>query len=160
MLGTVIRETIGAMSEAKKLGWTVDFLGATPTNVLKVPALGKDVVEGLYAAGGFEIPYEGTATGKVKDWLDTYNQTFHMEPNSQAIGYCDVETFAFYANQAGKDLNGQKFLAALESGKEHRSIFGGPPTKFSPTNHLASTVIQVQQIQNGRWKILHDDLVY
>ncbi|HXW28554.1 MAG TPA: ABC transporter substrate-binding protein, partial [Xanthobacteraceae bacterium] len=50
VLGTVIRETIGAMNEAKKLGWTVDFLGATPTNVVEVPALGKDVVEGLYAA--------------------------------------------------------------------------------------------------------------
>jgi len=161
VLGTVIRETIGAMSEAKKLGWTVDFLGATPTDVLEVPALGKDAVEGLYAAGGFEIPYEDTATGKVKDWLVRYKQTFHMEPNSQAIiGYADIETFAFYANLAGRDLNGQKFLVALESGKEFRSIFGGPPTKFSPTNHLASTVIQVQQIQNGRWKVLHDGLVY
>ena len=30
LLGTVIRETIGAMSEAKKLGWDVTFLGATP----------------------------------------------------------------------------------------------------------------------------------
>jgi ABC-type branched-subunit amino acid transport system substrate-binding protein len=161
VLGTVIRETIGAMSEAKKLGWTVDFLGATPTNVLEVAALGKDVVEGLYAAGAFEIPYEDTATGKVKDWLDTYKRTFHMEPNSQAIiGYNAIETFAFYANLAGKDLNGQKFLAALESGKEYRSIFGGPSTKFSPTNHLASTVIQVQQIQNGRWRVLHDGLEY
>src|SRR3982074_3163340 len=35
LLGTVIRETIGAMSEARKLGWDVTFLGATPTNVLQ-----------------------------------------------------------------------------------------------------------------------------
>src|SRR3954471_14025101 len=60
LLGTVIRETIGAMSEAKKLGWDVTFLGATPTNVLEVPALGKEAVEGLYAAALFEIPYEDT----------------------------------------------------------------------------------------------------
>jgi branched-chain amino acid transport system substrate-binding protein len=51
VLGTVIRETIGAMTEAKKIGWTVDFLGAIPTNVLEVPALGKDVVEGLTLPG-------------------------------------------------------------------------------------------------------------
>src|SRR6516165_2136067 len=57
VLGTIIRETIGAMSEAKKLGWDVTFLGATPTNVLEVPTLGKDAVEGLYAASAFEIPY-------------------------------------------------------------------------------------------------------
>ncbi|WP_163047287.1 ABC transporter substrate-binding protein, partial [Acinetobacter nosocomialis] len=47
VLGTVIRETIGAMAEAKKLGWDVKFLGATPVNVLEVPQLGKEVVEGL-----------------------------------------------------------------------------------------------------------------
>ena len=74
VLGTVIRETIGAMSEAKKLGWDVTFLGATPTNVLEVPTLGKEAVEGLYAASGFEIPYEDTAKGKVKDWLANYKE--------------------------------------------------------------------------------------
>src|SRR5256885_6373585 len=41
----VIREPIGAMGEAKKLGWDVTFLGATPVNVLEVPALGKEAVE-------------------------------------------------------------------------------------------------------------------
>ena len=56
VLGTVIRETIGAMAEAKKLGWDVTFLGATPTNVLEVPTLGKEAVEGLYAAAGFRNP--------------------------------------------------------------------------------------------------------
>jgi len=161
VLATVIRETIGAMTEAKKIGWTVDFLGATPTNVLEVPLLGKDAVEGLYAAAGFEIPYEDTATGKVKEWIANYKKTFNMEPNSQAIiGYNAVETFAFFANLAGKDLTGAKLLAALESGKEYRDIFGSPPAKFSPTDHLASTVVQVQQIQNGRWKVLRDGLAF
>src|ERR1700709_694457 len=76
VLGTVIRETIGAMGEAKKIGWDVTFLGATPTNVLEVPTLGKEAVEGLYAASGFEIPYEDTAKGKVKDWLANYQKSF------------------------------------------------------------------------------------
>jgi branched-chain amino acid transport system substrate-binding protein len=161
LLGTVIRETIGAMTEAKKLGWTVDFLGATPTNVIEVPLLGKDVVEGLYAAGGIEIPYEDTAKGKVKDWLVNYKKMFGVDANTQAIiGYDAIQTFAFYANMAGKDLSGQKLLAALESGKEFQSMFGAPPAKFSPTNHLASTAIQVQQVQNGRWKVLQEGLEY
>src|SRR6184192_3956591 len=53
VLGTVIREPIGAMTEARKLGWDVTFLGATPTNVMGVPMLGKEAVEGLYAAAAF-----------------------------------------------------------------------------------------------------------
>src|SRR4051812_38758692 len=161
VLGTVIRETIGAMGEAKKLGWDVTFLGATPTNVLEVPALGKEAVEGLYAASGFEIPYEDTAKGKVKDWLVNYKKMFNTEANTQAIiGYNAVMTFAYYVNKAGKDLSGQKVLDSLESGDKFLDIFSSPPTKFSKTDHLANTVTQVQQIQNGRWVLVRDSLSF
>src|SRR5439155_1606837 len=161
VLGTVIRETIGAMSEAKKLGWDVTFLGATPTNVLEVPALGKEAVEGLYAASGFEIPYEDTAKGKVKDWLANYKKMFNTDANTQAIiGYNAVETFAYYANKAGKDLTGQKMLDALESGDKFLDIFNSPPTKFTKTDHLANTITQVQQIKNGRWVLVKDNLMF
>ena len=161
VLGTIIRETIGAMSEAKKLGWDVTFLGATPTNVLEVPTLGKDAVEGLYAASIFEIPYEDTAKGKVKDWLTSYKKMFGADANTQAIiGYNAIETFAFYAAEAGKDLTGQKMLDALESGDKFNDIFNSPPTKFSKTDHLANTVTQVQQVKNGRWVLVKDNLMF
>lgn len=161
VLGTVIRETIGAMSEAKKLGWDVTFLGATPTNVMEVPALGKEAVEGLYAASGFEIPYEDTAKDKVKDWLVNYKKTFNTDANTQAIiGYNAVMTFAFYAQKAGKDLTGQKMLDALESGDKFQDIFNSPPTVFSKTNHLATTITQVQQVKNGRWVLVKDNLMF
>lgn len=161
VLGTVIRETIGAMAEAKKLGWNVTFLGATPTNVLEVPALGKDMVEGLYAASGFEIPYEDTAKGKVKDWLVNYKKAFGTDANTQAIiGYNAMMTFAHYANKAGKDLTGAKMLDSLESGDVFKDIFNSPPTKFSKTNHLASTVTQVQQVKNGRWVLVKEGLMF
>jgi ABC-type branched-subunit amino acid transport system substrate-binding protein len=161
VLGTIIRETIGAMSEARKLGWDVTFLGATPTNVLEVPALGKEAVEGLYAAAAFEIPYEDTAKGKVKDWMVNYKKAFGSDANTQAIiGYNSVVTFAHYVNKAGKDLTGQKLLDALESGDPFQDIFASPPTIFSKTNHLASTVTQVQQIKNGRWVLMTDSLSF
>lgn len=161
VLGTVIRETIGAMGEAKKLGWDVAFLGATPTNVLEVPALGKEVVEGLYAASGFEIPYEDTAKGKVKDWLVNYKKAFNTDANTQAIiGYNAVMTFAHYAKKVGKDLNGAKMLDSLESGDVFQDIFSSPPTKFSKTNHLANTLTQVQQVKGGRWVLTKDSLSF
>lgn len=161
VLGAVLREPIGTMTEAKKLGWEVTFLGATPVNVLEVPALGKDVVEGLYAASNFEIPYEDTAKGKVKDWLVNYKKMFNADANTQAIiGYNAVMTFAYYANKAGKDLTGQKMLDALESGDKFQDIFNSPPTVFSKTNHLATTVTQVQQVKNGRWVLVKDNLLF
>src|SRR3990167_5701828 len=140
LMGTVIRETIGLMAEAKKIGFAPIWLGATPVNVLEIPALGKELVEGLYAIAGFIIPYRDTSTGAVKAWCEAYFKKFGIEPNSQAvIGYNVVMTFAHYAELAGKDLTGQKLLTALESGKEYKDIFGSPPTQFSPTNHPATT---------------------
>jgi ABC-type branched-subunit amino acid transport system substrate-binding protein len=161
VLGAVIREPIGAMGEARKLGWDVTFLGATPTNVLEVPALGKEAVEGMYAAAAFEIPYEDTAKGKVKDWLANYKKMFGTDANTQAIiGYNAVMTFGHYVNKAGKDLTGQRLLDSLESGDPFQDIFASPPTIFSKTNHLASTVTQVQQIKNGRWVLVKESLSF
>ena len=161
VLGAVLREPIGAMTEAKKLGWDVTFLGATPTNVMEVPMLGKDAVEGLYAASGFEIPYEDTAKGKVKDWLVNYKKMFGTDANTQAIiGYNAMMTFAFYAQKAGKDLTGQKMLDSLESGEKFLDIFNSPPTKFSKTDHLANTITQVQQVKGGRWVLVKDNLMF
>lgn len=161
VLGAVLREPIGAMTEAKKLGWDVTFLGATPTNVMEVPMLGKEAVEGLYAASGFEIPYEDTAKGKVKDWLVNYKKMFGTDANTQAIiGYNAVMTFAFYADKAGKDLTGQKMLDSLESGDKFLDIFNSPPTKFSKTDHLANTITQVQQVKGGRWVLVKDNLMF
>jgi branched-chain amino acid transport system substrate-binding protein len=161
VMGAVIREPIGLMGESKKLGFETTWLGSTPVNVLEVPALGKDIVEGLYSAGGFEIPYEDTAKGKVKDWVEAYRKMYSAPANSQAvIGYNVIMTFAHYAKLAGKDLTGQKLLDALESGDVFQDIFASPPTKFSKTNHLASTITSVQQVKNGRWVVVKDGLVF
>jgi len=86
---------------------------------------------------------------------------FGVDANTQAIiGYNAIETFAFYVDATGKNLTGEKFLASLESGKEFNDIFNSPPVKFSPTNHLSATVFQVQQVQNGRWKVIGQGLVF
>ena len=62
--------------------------------------------------------------------------------------------------KAGKDLTGEKLLASLESGDVFQDIFASPPTKFSPTNHLASTITQVHVIEKGRWKVVKDGLSF
>ncbi len=159
VLGTILRETIGAMGEAKKLGWDVTFLGATPTNIPDTITLGKDVVEGMYAAGAFETPYADTAKGKVKDWTEAYKKMFGTDANTQSvIGYNAVMTFAHFVKLAGKDLTGQKVLDALESGDPFLDIFNSPPSKFSKTNHLANTITQLQQIKDGRWIVVKEGL--
>jgi hypothetical protein len=57
-------------------------------------------------------------------------------------------------------LTGQKLLTALESGNVFHDIFNSPPTKFTTTNHLASTITQISVIENGRWKTVKDGLSF
>ncbi len=159
VLGTIVRETVGAMAEGKKIGFGPIWFGSTAANVVEVPMLGKDVTEGFFAVGGMEIPYRDTAKGKAKDWAELYHKTYNMEPNTQAaLGYNEVMTFAHYAKLAGKDLTGQSFLKAMESGDVFQDIFNSPPVKFSPTDHLSATVFLLQQVKDGRWVVLKRDL--
>jgi len=161
VLGTIIRETIGAMAEAKRLQWEPVFLGSAAANVVEVPLLGKEAVEGFYAAGLFAMPYADTATGKVKEWVEAYQKMFGSDPTTQVIyGYNGVMSFAHYAQMAGKDLNGKTMLEALESGKGYQNIFGSAPIRFSKDNHLMSIPAQLQQIQKGRWVVLKENLSF
>jgi ABC-type branched-subunit amino acid transport system substrate-binding protein len=152
VLGTVIRETIGVIGEAKKLGWNVPMMTSIASNVQEIPLLGKELVEGLFSASQFEQPYEDTASERVKGWLASYRKQFGTEPSGTAIiGYNAMATFAHYAKLAGPNLNGKSMLDALEGGSEYKSIFNTAPAKFSKANHLATTVTAVQQIKGGRW---------
>jgi branched-chain amino acid transport system substrate-binding protein len=159
-LGTIVRETVGVLGEGRKIDFSPVYFGSTAANVVEVPALGKEVTEGFYAVGGMEIPYRDTAKGPAKEWAEKYFKLYNMEPNTQsALGYDEVMTFAHYAKLAGKDLTGQKFLAAMESGDVFQDIFGSPPVKFSKTDHLSATVFLLQQVKDGRWVVLKRDLV-
>ncbi len=47
-LGTVIRETVGAVKTARAMGWDVDFLVSGAGYAQTVAALGGEAMNGLY----------------------------------------------------------------------------------------------------------------
>ncbi len=160
-LGTVVRETIGAVAEAKKLGWQVDMLGSQAAYAPEVAALGKEVVEGLYAAGQTPIPYYDTASPQVKAWMDAYKAKFGTDANIQsASGYQVVLVTAEGLKNAGRNLTVESFVEGLEKISGLKDFFGSPPVTFSKDNHLATKTVFVAQIKNGRWTTLTDHLSY
>jgi ABC-type branched-subunit amino acid transport system substrate-binding protein len=160
-LGTVIRETIGAMAEARKLGWTVDMVGSQAAYAPEVAALGKDVVEGFYAAGQTPIPYYDTASPPVKAWMDAYKAKFGLEANIQSTaGYSVVTTTADGLRHAGRNLTVDSFVEGLRKIKDSKDIFGSAPISFSADNHLATKSAFVSQVRAGRWVKLTDHLNY
>ncbi|OKO85472.1 MULTISPECIES: ABC transporter substrate-binding protein [unclassified Bradyrhizobium] len=151
-LGSVVRESVGIVTAAKKLGWAPTFVVSSPSYVPDLHELGKDAAEGIYGVGQTEIFYPDTATGKVKEFIEAYRKMFGVDPNLQSTsGYDGAMAFAFYAGLAGKNLTTESLIAAMESGKVFEDIFGGAPVSFSKDNHLGVSAATIGQIKNGRW---------
>lgn len=160
-LGSVVRESIGITTVAKKLGWEPAFVVSSPSFVPDFPELGKEATEGIYGVGQTEIFYADTATGKVKDFIESYRKMFGIEANQQATsGYNGAMVFAYFAGMAGKNLTTESLMAALESGKVFDDIFGGAPISFSKDNHLGVSAAVIGQIKNGRWMTIAKDQSY
>ncbi|PSO26471.1 ABC transporter substrate-binding protein [Bradyrhizobium sp. MOS002] len=151
-LGSVVRESVGIVTAAKKLGWTPLYVVSSPSYVPDLHDLGKDATEGIFGVGQTEIFYPDTATGKVKEFIEAYRKMFGIDPNLQSTsGYDGAMAFAFYAGLAGKNLTTDSLIGAMESGKVFEDIFGGAPVSFSRDNHLGVSAATIGQIKNGRW---------
>ncbi|MDB5574740.1 MAG: putative LeucineBinding Protein [Tardiphaga sp.] len=160
-LGSVVRESIGITTVAKKLGWDVAFVVSSPSFVPDFPDLGKEATEGIYGVGQTEIFYSDTAKGEVKDFIEAYRKSFGIEANQQATaGYNGAMVFAYFAKMAGKNLTTETMMAALESGKVFDDIFGGAPISFSKDNHLGVSAAVIGQIKNGRWTTIAKNQSY
>lgn len=160
-LGSVVRESVGIVTAAKKLGWTPLYVVSSPSYVPDLHDLGKDATEGVFGVGQTEIFYTDTATGKVKEFIEAYRKMFGVDPNLQSTsGYDGAMAFAFYAGLAGKNLTTDSLIAAMESGKVFEDIFGGAPVSFSKDNHLGVSAATIGQIKNGRWTTIAKNQSY
>lgn len=154
-LGSVVRETVGILTVAHKLGWKPDFVVSSPSYVPDLHELGKEVAEGVYGVGQTQIFYPDTATGEVKRYIESYRAKFGTDPNLQSVtGYNGAMVFAHFAELAGKDLTTEAMIEALESGRQFQDILNGSPVSFSKDNHLGVKAALIAQIKDGRWKTL------
>ncbi len=151
-LQSVIRETVGSMAEARKIGWDVDFLVNQAGYAPEVVMLGKEVVEGLYAMGMTPIPDYDSASTDVQAWMDRYRERFDADANIQAVaGYQVIQLTALGMQNAGPDLSTDSFVAGLEKIQGYTDMFGAAPASFGPERRLAAETVFVNRVEGGRW---------
>lgn len=161
VLGTIVRETVGALTAARNLGWSPAFLVSQAGYSVAVPTLGKDVVEGLYAGVVTPLPYADTASPQVLDWMKRYKAKFNQEATIEAVvGYAQITLAAQGIANAGRELTVDSLVAGLERIRDYRNIFGASPMSFSSDNHLGSRRTALAQIRQGRWVLLTDFMFY
>jgi len=156
VLGTIIRETIGAIAEARKTGWNPTFLGSQAAYTELIHKLGGKAMDGMYAVMTTAYPYLDEASQPVRFWANKYKTKFGDDPSTYSSGgYEAMEMFILAAQKAGPNLTTDSFIKAVEGlGKIPPDMFGSAEMHFTPTQRLGSAQSRLSQIQDGRWKVV------
>jgi branched-chain amino acid transport system substrate-binding protein len=159
VLGTIIRETIGAVGEARKIGWNVEFLGSSAAYDTLIPKLGGKMMDGFYTMNTVNYPYPDDASKNIREWAQGYKAKFNEDPTIMSVyGDLAMTVFADVAQRAGPNLTNETFIAALEKYTRPRDMFGADEMVFTKTKHLATNRARLSQIQNGKWVQVTDYL--
>lgn len=159
VLATVVRETVAAMAEARKIGWEVDMLVTASGYSAQTHELGGDAVEGLYGVSVLPHPYAEGARPELADWITRYRARFNAEPNVWSVmGYTLADLFVRTAAATGSALTQEAFARTLERITFPADFFGSPAYRFSAEDHLGNRHGRLAQIRGGRWVPITDYL--
>jgi branched-chain amino acid transport system substrate-binding protein len=157
VLGTIIRETVGTIAEARKTGFNPIFLGSSAAYTDLIHKLGGKAMDGLYAAMTSQHPYLDEASQPIRFWATKYKTMFNEDPTVFSVyGYQVITHFATAAGKAGKNLTPETFNKAMDGMTFAADIFGSPPLSFTATKRLGNDLSRLSQIQDGRWKVVSD----
>jgi branched-chain amino acid transport system substrate-binding protein len=157
VLGTIIRETIGTIAEARKTGFNPTFLGSSASYTDLIHKLGGKAMDGLYATHTAQHPYLDEASQPIRFWATKYKTKFNEDPTVFSVyGYTIVDAFIRAAQKAGPNLTVEGFIKAMDTMSIPPDIFGSPELSFTATKRLGSDTSRLSQLQDGRWKVVSD----
>ncbi len=157
VMGTIIRETIGGIATARRLGFNPTFVGSSAAYTDLIHKLGGPAMNGFYATMTSQHPYLDEASQPIRFWANKYKTMFNEDPTVfSAYGYGAVDSYLRAVEKAGANLTTETFIKAMDTMKIPSDIFGSPEMTFSPTKRLGNNISRMSQIQDGRWKVVAD----
>lgn len=157
LMGTIIRETVGTMAEAKKIGWAPQMAGSSAAYNHLIPRLGGPLAEGLISSHTVAHPYLDDASEKISHWAKKYKTRFNEDPDVFSVyGYMIMDFTVKALAKAGSNLTVDSFVKSLDTLSVPPDMFGGDSASFSPTKHLGSDKSRMSQIKNGRWVVISE----
>lgn len=151
LAGTVVRETIGVMSEVKKLNWSeVKVLTTIPGRSSIVARLGKETVEGLYGIGGWKLHNADSSDPAANKFMTDFKAKFNMDADENAANaYSYTSWFIAGLQAAGRDLTSAS-LAKTMASVTHEDFTTYKRQSFT-NNHVNPELVSIDQIQGGKW---------
>lgn len=157
VLGTIIRETIGSIAEARKTGFNPVFLGSSAAYTDLIHKLGGKAMDGMYAAMATQHPYLDEASQPIRFWANKYKTKYGDDPAVFSVyGYLIIDGFIRVAQKVGPNLTVEGFIKAMDGMTFPPDIFGSAEGSYTATKRLGSNAARLSQIQDGRWKVVSD----
>lgn len=162
ILASIIRSTVGALSEAHKLGWDVDFCGVSGTYTPQVPELLNKAgipSEGYYATGYFPYMSLDHSNPKARKFFNEHTKKFGVKPDQYTcMGWLAMDIFVEAAQRAGRELTREKLVDALETFRNREDgVFDGSPVTYTPTSHKGMESAMIMMLkQDGSWQKIKD----
>ncbi|MBT9489054.1 MAG: ABC transporter substrate-binding protein [Rubrivivax sp.] len=157
VMGTIIRETIGGIATARKLGFSPTFLGSSAAYTDLIHKLGGKAMDGFYATHTSQHPYLDEASQPIRFWANKYKTKFNEDPTVFSVyGYNAIDGFVRAAQKAGTNLSTDSFIKAMDTMKVPADIFGSPEATFTATKRLGNDTSRLSQLQDARWKVVSD----
>ena len=151
-MGTIVKDTVIILQTAHKMGWEPDFCGQFATYSTAVAEAPGEPAEGFYSMSPGLYAYSDDPRPAVRDVGSRYKKRFGIEINYLGeAGYAGAICLIDALQRAGRDLNLDTFQKAMESTKDWRDMFGGPPLTITPTDHHASTQSFLSVVKKAHW---------
>jgi branched-chain amino acid transport system substrate-binding protein len=160
VLGTLIRETVGTVSESRKSNFNPVFLGTTGIYYDLIHKLGGKAMDGIIATHTVTVPYADSGSEQVRAWAASYKAKFGEDAAVHSVyGYTNADVLVTALAKAGANLTTESLIAALEQTRFSSDIFGSPEMSFSASKRLGSSRARFAEIRNGRWVTTSDYVV-
>jgi branched-chain amino acid transport system substrate-binding protein len=157
VLGTIIRETIGGIATARRLGFNPTFLGSSAAYTDLIHKLGGPAMNGFYATMTVQNPYLDDTSQPIRFWATKYKTKFNEDPTVFSVyGYSLVDAFIRAASKAGQNLTTDSFIKAMDTMVIPPDIFGSAEMTFGPQKRLGSNASRLSRIDDGRWKVVSE----
>jgi len=161
-MGTIVKDTIIILQTARKMGFDADFCGQFASYSTAVAEAPGEPAEGFYSMSPGVYAYPDDPRPAVREFGTKYKQKFGIDVNYLGeAGYAAASCMIDVLQRAGRDLNLDTFQKSMESVKDWRDIFGGPPLTITSTNHHASNQSFLSVVKKTRWvPVVQEPLSY
>jgi branched-chain amino acid transport system substrate-binding protein len=158
-LGTIVRDSVEILSQARRLGWSVPFVGTTSAYDTAVATAPGNVSEGFYAMSASLYAYADDPRPEVRQFFTTYRARFGIDPNFLGeTGYSAANMVLKGLDNAGRDLTTESFIKGMEAITDYTDIFGTRYT-FGPNQHHGQTASYLSSVHDGKWVPVQTDAI-